>query len=155
MERSRELAKQKICSYLKADGLPVSTTGAPGRAYHGLYNCDKEPLDVILSLDASGSVRLYCQSQYPLEDKSTPGFDNWFFKVAMPKIEKGIAAVPCLCALRRRNCRGRNQRIVMDVRIRDVNWKGLLDKGKLESISKGYAGLIACLKGAKVFAWTK
>ena len=36
MERSRELAKQKICSYLKADGLPVSTTGAPGKAFHGL-----------------------------------------------------------------------------------------------------------------------
>jgi len=151
----REASKRVICDYLKRIGMPVNATGAVGRAFHGLYNCDQKPLDVILSLDADGSVRLYCQSQYPLEGKSSPAFDRCFFAEAFPEIEKKIKKEPCLYALRRRTCNGRCQRIVMDVKIAKVNWEGVLDNEALKRVADGYAALLKCLGDAKVFAWQK
>ena len=131
-------------------GLPVKDQGAEGRPYHGLYHCDQKPLDVILRLYEDGSVRLYCQSLFPL---GQPKFDEWFGSVAFMRIKEALALVGELSSLRLKNGKGKEKRQVMDVKIKDVDWRKSLGEDELQRIGNGYRCLLVALIAAQVFSW--
>ena len=145
-----EDAKQKIVAFICKVGLPVKDQGAKGRPYHGLYHCDQKPLDVILRLYEDGSVRLYCQSLFPL---GQPKFDEWFGSVAFMRIKEALALVGELSSLRLKNGKGKEKRQVMDVKIKDVDWRKSLGEDELQRIGNGYRCLLVALIAAQVFSW--
>ena len=150
VEMNVEDAKQKIVAFICKVGLPVKDQGAEGRPYHGLYHCDQKPLDVILRLYEDGSVRLYCQSLFPL---GQPKFDEWFGSVAFMRIKEALALVGELSSLRLKNGKGKEKRQVMDVKIKDVDWRKSLGEDELQRIGNGYRCLLVALIAAQVFNW--
>lgn len=145
-----EDAKQKIVSFIRKVGLPVDGGEAKDRPYYGLYHCERKPLDVILRLDADGMVRLYCQSLFPLGDQK---FDEWFSSVAFMRIKDALALVGELFSLRLKKGKGRDKRQVMDVKIKDVDWRKSLGEDELQRIGNGYRCLLVALIAAQVFGW--